>query len=792
MQSASPSPRFQVALIPGRVWGRTRSSLTGGAAWSFVLIVLLTIAVARSTATAGWVVGIDVVTPVALGGAVLMGVLAVIPIPWGVALGLGFVAGPIVAAIAAGPFLHLAHPSDTLSIGMVGVWWSRITTGSAAGDAPGFALSADPSFYLYLICLLMWVTGGWLSWCVLRWRRPMLGLVPGAAAFATNVLNIPTDQNGYTLAILVLTLALLLWTNYTSSITNATRAHVKLTGDARWDFWESGLVAMAALIVLGIMLPPLSTIDRTVDLEASAFSNWAQIQQQLSHATSIGRGTTGAGTTGFSAHVGLGGPLKRSKETVFTYTFSGGSGPRYFRGLDITQTFQGEWQYATSARLTAAIPKNTVPLYGEDYLKLGLTYFNVKMVAPPIGFGDILFYPGALFKVDRDTRASQAILPFDSSLLTIDRLSSVVPPLSRGTYNVTVEYSTATDADLQKAGTVYPDWLVPSYTTLPPVGYRPADVLQRIHQKALDVTRAAGAVTPYDKAKAIEAYLRNSANFTYTLDPPATPQGRDRLDYFLFDSHKGYCEYFASAMGDMLRSLGIPTRLVNGFGPGQYTTTTQNYVVRAEDAHTWVEVYFPGYGWNIFEPTPDGVYDVITRGSTGPNTCLKDSGCSTPTGVVAGPVTSPSPRTPREVTPGAIAPLGGGTGGFHLPDAVTITKIVGIIVALLLVVFAAAARYLRPRSVMLIWRRTLVLARLAGAERRTGETPLELGRRLALAFPEASGHVRSLADGFVVSAYAPPELAGSTRTSVMEAWAALRPLLLRRVVSRLRPSRTNL
>src|SRR5206468_1706864 len=91
----------------------------------------------------------------------------------------------------------------------------------------------DPSFYLVLICLLMWITGAWLSWCVLRWRKPMLGLIPGAAAFATNVLNVPQDQNGYTLAMLVLTLALLLWTNYTASIANAQRANVKLTGDAR-------------------------------------------------------------------------------------------------------------------------------------------------------------------------------------------------------------------------------------------------------------------------------------------------------------------------------------------------------------------------------------------------------------------------------------------------------------------------------------------------------------------------------------------------------------------------------
>src|ERR1700694_3729655 len=115
MQSVSPSPRFRLALVPGRVWGRPRASMTGAAAWSAVLILLLTLMVARSTATAAWVGGIDVVAVVALGGAVLMGVLAVTPVPWAVGLGIGLMAGPVVAAIAAGPELHAAHPGDTVS-----------------------------------------------------------------------------------------------------------------------------------------------------------------------------------------------------------------------------------------------------------------------------------------------------------------------------------------------------------------------------------------------------------------------------------------------------------------------------------------------------------------------------------------------------------------------------------------------------------------------------------------------------------------------------------------------------
>lgn len=778
MQSASPRPRLEPLLIPGQFWGRTRASLTGSAAWSGLLILLLTLMIARSTATAAWVDGIDIVTVVAVGGAVLMGLLALSPIPWTVGVGIGLLAAPVAAGYAAWPQIHAAHPLDTVSGALIGTWWTRITGGAALDD---------PSFFLFLICILMWVTGGWLSWCVLRWRRPMLGLVPGAAAFATNLLNWPTDQNGYTLAILVLTLALLLWTNYTASIANAARARVKLTGDARWDFWENGLVAMAGLIVVAILLPPMSTVDRTTETASTVFSSWAQLQERLSHPTVVGTrsGNNVTGTTGFSTEVKLIGQLKKTRDIVFTYTYSASSGPRYFRGVNLTQTSNGEWRYTQPPRFQVRIDKSTIPPYAETYQQQALTAFQVKMVAPPIGNSDILFYPGTLFRTDRISVANQVMLPENLELTTIDKLSSLVPNVSSGTYNATVEYSIATDGQLKAAGTAYPDWIAP-YSVLPQ-GYRDAAVLTRIHQLALDVTQNAGATTPYDKAKAIETYLRDPANYTYTLTPPIAPSNVDPISYFLFDSHKGYCEFFATAMGDMLRSLGIPTRLVNGFGPGGYDTTIQAYVVRSEDAHTWVESYFPNYGWIPFEPTPDGLYSTISRGPSGSNPCLRDSQCDPSTSTPGTGVPGPPVKEPND--PSQLGPAGNTGAGhfsFRLPDAGTLTKIVGIVLAVLLVLFAAAARYLRPRSVMMVWKRTLVLARLAGAQRRSGETPYELGRRLAQTFPEASGPVRALADGFVVSAYAPPDIAGTSRTSVMEAWAALRPMLLRRVASRLR------
>ena len=773
---AGPEAAFDGDAIPTALLDRAREWMGAGRFWSAVIVLLLTISVAKSTATVHWVDGIDVIVPIAIFGALLLAVLAMLPVSEPVGLGIGAVLAPVAAVLGAWPEIHARHPTDVIGPQLIGTWWSRINDGSA---------SSDPSFYLFLICLLMWVTGAWLSWCVLRWRKPMLGLIPGAAAFATNLLNVPTDQNGYTLAMLVLTLALLLWTNYTGSIANAVRARVKLTGDARWDFWESGLVAMAGLIVLGIMLPPLSTSDRTLDLESGVFTSWAQLQQRLSHPGIFTSGG-GTGVTGFTQDVKLSGPLQRTRDVVFMYTVAGDyAPPRYFRGLDVTLTSGGEWRYPDGAAVQEIISKNQPAIYGEDYVKLAGATIDVRMLQPPVGYKDVIFYPGQFYKIDRTTLASQ-VMP--GSLNTLDRLGSLQPPNSSGGYAVTVDYSTATQTELEAAGTTYPTWLQP-YMELPPYGYRSPAVMKKVHDLAVQIVTTAGATTPYDQAAAIENYLRDPHNFTYTLDA-RTPSGRDPLDWFLFTSKRGYCEFFATAMGDMLRSLGIPSRLVNGFGPGTFDVTLNNFIVRGEDAHTWVEVYFPKYGWIPFEPTADdlGIYQTIPRGQTGTNPCLRDNGCD-PNNIPTGPggVVNPTsnPRGNRDVngpTPGGGLTIGSISGA-------TLTKIVGFVVVLVLLLLVAASRYLRPRSVMTVWKRMVTLANLAGAERRPGETPLELGRRLQRTFPEAAEPVGALAGGFVIAAYAPPELASTARSSVMEAWVALRPMLLRRLLARLRPGR---
>ena len=122
----------------------------------------------------------------------------------------------------------------------------------------------------------------------------------------------------------------------------------------------------------------------------------------------------------------------------------------------------------------------------------------------------------------------------------------------------------------------------------------------RIAELAHNTTKS--IPSSFGKARALERFLKT--NYGYSLELKGTPHSADPLAMFLFDVRKGHCEYFASAMTIMLRQLDVPARLVNGFRTGEYNRFGDAWIVRQYDAHSWVEAYFPPYGWIEFDPTP--------------------------------------------------------------------------------------------------------------------------------------------------------------------------------------------
>jgi transglutaminase-like putative cysteine protease len=205
-----------------------------------------------------------------------------------------------------------------------------------------------------------------------------------------------------------------------------------------------------------------------------------------------------------------------------------------------------------------------------------------------------LYWTGTLVSVDQPFQLGWRALP-DSLPESIDPLTGadVLGGVAGfDEYQVRSLLPVATIEQMRASDQNYPEIIRERYLALP------GTVPVRVRRLAREL--AENSANPYDQATALEAYLRT---YPYTLDVPPPPQDRDIADYFLFELLTGYCDYYASSMVVMARSIGLPARLVTGYASGGYIPSAAEYVVRLKDAHSWVEIYFNGIGWVEFEPT---------------------------------------------------------------------------------------------------------------------------------------------------------------------------------------------
>jgi protein-glutamine gamma-glutamyltransferase len=243
----------------------------------------------------------------------------------------------------------------------------------------------------------------------------------------------------------------------------------------------------------------------------------------------------------------------------------------------------------------------------------GVAWSSSSSEATPLPGGRPYLNPGALEGAGRRTVISQtfyieaeqpstyfgAATPaqiWTDSVPSIDELGAVRAgtTLVPGTvYSVMSVKGTAPPSALKRASNTEVAPEMKRYTQLPRA------LPDRVGALAQQITERAD--NDYERVRAIEAYLRK--NYRYSLDSPVPPSGRDAVDHFLFDARVGFCEQFASATAVMLRTLGIPARVAVGYTPGTKNAVTGYYEVKGDNAHAWVEVYFPGYGWYEFDPT---------------------------------------------------------------------------------------------------------------------------------------------------------------------------------------------
>lgn len=343
-------------------------------------------------------------------------------------------------------------------------------------------------------------------------------------------------------------------------------------------------------------------------------------------------------------------------------------------------------------------------------------------------------------------------------------------------YTVTSSISRASPLQLRRAGTDFPTWAMVRYTALPD------DLPQRVRDLGAQLT--AEALTPYDKAKAIEAHL---AGLPYTLkvDPP--PFDSDGVDHFLFTLKQGYSEYFASAMTVLLRSVDVPARLATGYTVGDNVTDTDLYVVTDSHSHAWVEVYFPKYGWIPFEPTPGAElppsYQPVAEelppefASTADGASLEDICFDEDDDLCEDEVEPPQPGGPD----GAAAVW----RERLLNIAPWLSAAVVLFSALAGALWILWKRYMVPSGdPRTAYRRLGLLGALGSAGPAVHQTPYQYRERLRTALPGHDEEVSALIGAYVRSRYGAKQLASEESQLLVNSWLKLRLPLLWRVFKR--------
>ena len=353
-----------------------------------------------------------------------------------------------------------------------------------------------------------------------------------------------------------------------------------LTGDAGTTVTVLGTLAALATVGFGELERRDGSMSQ-VDLMALLFavvlvlSLGAGVTLVPSSSTGPATGGTGSGTLeGAIDHSpersGIAGSVDLSPEPRFTVQ---AEQPAY-------------WRTGVYDRFT-----------GDEWLRSGQeTEFDDRIASPPGEYErveqvvrtetDLAVMPAAAQPLSVDGPAAR-----DATVSTHGQIHTDSILREGETYTVESAVLEREPRVLQRAGTDYPTEIVDQYLQ------RPESTSSAFDDRTAEVT--ADAETPYEKAVAIEQYLRSTKGYSLDVERP----DGDVAETFLFEMDEGYCVYFATAMTQMLRAEDVPARYVTGYTSGE-SIGDDTYVVRGLDAHAWVEVYFPEYGWVPFEPTP--------------------------------------------------------------------------------------------------------------------------------------------------------------------------------------------
>jgi transglutaminase-like putative cysteine protease len=729
------------SLFPPIAWRRLR--FRGG--WFALPIYLLMMSVyPLSLQQADWVLTQEHFIWLAIGAIVL----AVLVGNGTMATRRAMILGGLIGTIAI--VLTTAYASDVIPFRErvvnlavnVNNWITQVLAGEAA---------TDPTVFVLFLGATVWTSAYVGTFALSRSLRPWDAILFMGFCLVVNVsmalTNLIADLVVFSLSALVLLVRL----HIVALQERWSRHNIVPSGEMDWRLLRGGLTWTLVLVIMALVTPRVGAAE-VLNRAYTVFEQpYHSIEAEWQRFFAGVSGPSRLRGVSFTDAIRLGQSPNLADRVVMTVDAPQG---RFWRAITYDFYTGNGWRTTETDKVDRITPA-----------QLGRERFEAtfEMAVPQ---------QNLLFGASEPVRASVAH-QFQTGA---DRSYSIAMRAVRGAqrYSVLSFVSVADKAALRRASTTYPDYIRQKYLQLP------STLPQRVKDLAHRVAGEQGSA--YDKAEVIESFLRTTYRYAPTVRAP--PPGKDPVDFFLFDLKEDFCEYFASAMVVMLRELGVPARMVEGYTAGTLDPNTGKFVVKELDAHAWVEVYFPLYGWIEFEPTPSQApifrtdAEAIGGGTAGGDADPSGDG----TGIDRGDADFPQDVEPTE---------GEGFGDTVATavqnfDPRPIGALLGGLLLLLLLAFARfQLRFRGQPSVDSAWGKTRLLASYAGFAANPAQTTYEYASMLGEAVPDAKSPIQDIAEARVRDRYTPAGASADDVDRAVSAWRKLARTLIGLLPARL-------
>lgn len=477
----------------------------------------------------------------------------------------------------------------------INAWLWNVLHGGSSSDSL--------MFVLFLACVV-WLLGYMTVWATYRARRIWWAILPTATVLLINIYWGPPRLLIYLIVYMGFMLLFFIRFNLFLQQRSWSEARVRYDPEIVWDFLRYGLGFIAVVMALAWGAPGAAASKEMADFLGRFSEPWERVQDTWNRLFFSSRYYGQAQASAFGTTMSLGGAVHLDNRVVMDVAAPTG---RYWRAAVYDEYTGSGWAnndeevvYLGPYDAGFVVPQFEMRrIITQTYTSYAPGRTQLLAAAEPLAVNRMIKVRNqrVIGRLPTERRSGE--------LLNVSMIFARSSLEGGESYAVISAISAADEERLRAAGDDYPKWVTARYLQLPD------SLPRRVRDLAEALTR--DATSPYDKAQTLEAYLRQIKYNELIKSPPLE---QDRVDWFLFDLKEGYCDYYSSAMAVMARAVGIPARVAVGYAQGEYVSEAGIYRVRDNNAHAWVEIYFPRYGWIEYEPT--AAEPVIVRPKPAP------------------------------------------------------------------------------------------------------------------------------------------------------------------------------